>query len=131
MFATIKINGKDVNLKASLYSNIIYKSAFGSNMLTDMAIAGKSGEILLAERKSDTEESNAAQEVSDIEKIEAAEVVRQIGYQAIWALAKEADNTILAFPEWLSNIEDIDFNAAYTTAANLIVDAQKIDRKNV
>ena len=81
MFATIKINGKDVNLKASLYSNIIYKSAFGSNMLTDMAIAGKSGEILLAERKSDTEESNAAQEVSDIEKIEAAEVVRQIGYQ--------------------------------------------------
>ena len=100
-------------------------------MLTDMAIAGKSGEILLAERKSDTEESNAAQEVSDIEKIEAAEVVRQIGYQAIWALAKEADNTIPAFPEWLSNIEDIDFNAVYTTVANLIVEAQKIDRKNV
>lgn len=131
MFATIKINGKDVNLKASLYSNIIYKSAFGSNMLTDMAIAGKASEILLAKKKGDTEESNAAQEVSNIETIEAAEVVRQIGYQSIWALAKEADNTIPAFPEWLSNIEDIDFNAVYTTVVNLIVKAQKIDRKNV
>lgn len=131
MFATIKINGKDVNLKASLYSNIIYKSAFGSNMLTDTAIARKASEILLAKKKGDTEESNAAQEVSDIETIEAAEVVRQIGYQSIWALAKEADNTIPAFPEWLSNIEDIDFNAVYTTVVNLIVKAQKIDRKNV
>lgn len=118
MFATITVNGKPVNLKASLYSNMIYKSAFGKNMLTDMVKAETAANLC-----------NSAK--SDIERIDAAQDVKDIGYQVIWALAKEADDSIPAFPAWIRGIEDIDFSAAYGIAAKLIVDAQKLDRKNV
>lgn len=46
-------------------------------------------------------------------------------------IGKEADDSIPAFPAWIRGIEDIDFSAAYEIAAKSIVDAQKLDRKNV
>lgn len=118
MFATIKINDKDVQLKASLFSSIYYNQVFGKNLMSDIV-------------KIETLGKKVAKSKDPVEQISITEDIYKLSYQVIWALAKEGNNNIPAFEIWLKNIEKINLNEVMGEVVKLILSVQKISSKNV
>lgn len=82
MDKVIKLNGEEINLRATAMNMVIYRSQFGKDI---MEVAGS---IVRAGAK------------EEYEKIDGLGVAR-----LIWTMAKTADKDFMPFDEWFESLE--------------------------
>ncbi len=86
MEKTVKIDGKDVVLKASAYNLVLYRAEFGMDIFQAKAdIFG----ALVGNR-------------IELQKVDSLAVARMI-----WTMAKTADESLPGFGAWMRSIEDL------------------------
>ena len=113
----IEINGNQVLLRCSCYCQLVYKAAFGTNFVTDITRA----EQLSKEIKEETD---------PIIKIDKSEDIKAIYLQIIWSMAKDGDESLLPFPEWLKSVEKIDVFGIIKEISEMLIKSVTPDRKN-
>lgn len=111
----IKIDGRDVKLKATAGFMYRYKSQFGREYLADMI------EFEEAAKK-------AAKEKNVTNKMKYYNFNTM--YNIIWALAKTADDTIPPPQEWLDTFDTFPIFQIFGEVKELLDSSGKIDRKN-
>jgi hypothetical protein len=83
---TVKIDGKDVVLKASAYNLVLYRAEFGE----DIFVA-----------KNDVFSALTGSQLN-LEKIDGLGVAKMV-----WTMAKTADESIPGFHAWIRTIDDL------------------------
>lgn len=130
----INIGGKDVTLKASVFTQLLYKDTFGKDMTADLVRANELGEK--SEKIELLDESGNAWilDNSIIDKSDLLEIsgdIDRIYLQILWTLAKEGDPAVPTFEKWLRSIEYIDMNEVMPIVIEVMSASMRVDRKNV
>lgn len=134
MEKNISIGGKDVTLKASVFTQFTYKNVFGKDMTADLVRANELGEK--SGRIEPLGESGTGFLLDDaiVRKADMLEIsgdIDRIYLQILWTLAKEGDPAIPTFEKWLKSIEYIDMNEVMPAVIEVMSASMKVDRKNV
>lgn len=115
----VNIGGKDVTLKASVFTQILYKNTFGKNLNADLVRTYE-----LAEKAA----QNA--ELAPSERTEISGDVDRIYLQILWAFAKEGDDSVPTFEKWLKGFESINLKDIMPSVMEVYTASMAVDRKN-
>lgn len=107
----IKIDGRDVRLKATAGFMYRYKAQFGREYLADV--------IAL---------EDAARKGNKAEKAKAFNFTTM--YNIIWTLAKTADDTIPPPQEWLDTFDFFPVLQIFSEIKPMLDSSERVDRKN-
>lgn len=111
MLKTINIDGKQVVFCCNLLTLLIYKSQFNSDFFDDInTIQRWQSRILYGDEKKELE-------------------MLDLQYNAIWALAKTADEGIEPPDTWLDSFEEFDAPKIWLNLIDIITSSLKSDKK--
>lgn len=113
----LKINGRSVVLRSSLYTHIAYKSQFGEQLLADY-------QKLLSLSDSIKDEQD---------KVKTARLMSErniLVLQILWTLIREGTPDTATFEEWLKDTESVDLPQIIAAETELILSTMTADRKN-
>lgn len=117
MEGLLRVDGREIRLKATAATPIRYRSEFGVDFFRDVYRFGVSGNVI--------QKSNDGQTVSDAEW---ATVELDGLYRILWAFAKEADKDILPFLDWIESFDILPFEEcakAITPIISKLMQAKK------
>ncbi|MBR1382787.1 MAG: hypothetical protein IJ555_03110 [Ruminococcus sp.] len=131
MYKSITIGEKNIQLKGSIFSQLIYKQAFGIDMLVQLNKVRKQQLKLkeIASEKSN-EDNNDRDDEELAEMMELSFKVKLEYYKFLWAFAKGADRTLPAFEDWISELEPVAFPDVADVVNETVSAMIRIDRKN-
>ncbi|RKW14805.1 MAG: hypothetical protein D8B54_08020 [Catonella sp.] len=109
MEGMLRIDGREIRLKATAATPIRYRSEFGVDFFKDVYRFGVSGNTIA--------KSDSGKAVTD-EELNAIEL--DCVYRLLWAFAKEADKDILPFMEWLESFDVLPFTDCAKAISPLI-----------
>lgn len=99
MVKTIKIDGKEFNIKSSAYTVFAYKNMWGRDFFKDIkSVSVKKAEI--DKHKSSKEEKN-------LTWLEEMPNILNMLYNVFYTMAQEYDNKIPEYNEWLKSIPSL------------------------
>lgn len=98
MEKTVKIDGKDVRLKANAKLPLVYRAYFGEEIFKVQI-----GMISLASKAESASKDKAIKlSISDMAQIDTVGVIKMI-----WAMAKCADDSIPELEKWLDGFDEM------------------------
>ena len=100
MEKTILINGEEINLKASGFTPILYKTNFKKDLFKELVKAvGGYNSIISLEKNDMSEEESAMLLLENLDM--------SFFYELLWTNAKSADKYIADMETWLSSFDSL------------------------
>ena len=107
MEKTIKIDGKDIEIKSSAFTPFAYKNFTGNDLLSDLAKINKTNQKI----------TKLSQEEKQEMWLSELTNILEMGLKLVYVMAKEKNKNIVGYEEWVSSMDDLMSDSLWLTDA--------------